>query len=401
MSLNDKRIISSNNAIFPSRCQQLNKEELQSFLQDPAGYLESQSPGALKMLNVLLYLSKAYNIVAPSQEKLAYLIGVGRQWANVIIKRLVQAGLLVVKYRHRRTCVYKISKLFYDPIIRSKIAHFFTALNGFKRALGMQKKVDTTPIIYKVSYLFKTTLSNYQSVNKQLKKETLLQFESQPLHPLGEEAMQAIRSINDFTPEQQEELRQQYNQQVLIYAIQHTANKQLLNPFGYFKKICEARSNIAGNPSVGYRMRSDGSEGLNKNNDHKGGMRQFTSPYIPQPKVERKVNANPVEEYYRVEILRDTPKYKRAIHILRYHPENPFAKNMTALQLPLECDPVILDRMKLREVRAHENGQTHCEYNTKPSEPCAFVEACQDGEWVAAVKAANANHDARTRTIMT
>lgn len=48
----------------------------------------------------------------PSQSKLAKLMKISREWVNKLLKELTRIGLISKLYRHRKTCIYTVPKMF-------------------------------------------------------------------------------------------------------------------------------------------------------------------------------------------------------------------------------------------------------------------------------------------------
>lgn len=72
-------------------------------------------PIDLKVINLLIGLSKQYNFIYISQKKMAAIIDMTREEVNRSIQRIVSWGLLTADYRHMRTSVYRITSLFSLP----------------------------------------------------------------------------------------------------------------------------------------------------------------------------------------------------------------------------------------------------------------------------------------------
>jgi hypothetical protein len=91
----------------------------------------------IDVMDALLYYHKIFEIVFVSQERIAQKTGYCLRTINWAVKKLHELGWIRKDYRHRKTCIYRINKLFYK--VTEKIKHKFKALqrlsleNWFKK----------------------------------------------------------------------------------------------------------------------------------------------------------------------------------------------------------------------------------------------------------------------------
>ena len=95
---------------------------------DPKRYLASLSNNQRKVLDYLIRMSVQYGEVYPTQSTIGKHVGLARQNVNVVLKELIELGLISSNYRHLKSCVYKLSPFFYIPEIVKKLASVFVAL---------------------------------------------------------------------------------------------------------------------------------------------------------------------------------------------------------------------------------------------------------------------------------
>jgi hypothetical protein len=88
-----------------------------------------------KALNYLVSHSIEHDFIFPSQKTIAHEAGVTRKTCNYILKELESKGLIRKEYRHRKSCVYKVNSLLFDPTIRSALATVFKAFKFLQISL--------------------------------------------------------------------------------------------------------------------------------------------------------------------------------------------------------------------------------------------------------------------------
>lgn len=97
----------------------------------------------LSVLNYLFHLEQKFKYVSPSQARIARMAGVTREHANRILRQLVDLKIIHSQYRHRKTCVYKLSAVFENV----ELFHFLKQL--------------LRPVIEKICRIKKKILSEY------------------------------------------------------------------------------------------------------------------------------------------------------------------------------------------------------------------------------------------------
>lgn len=292
-----------------------------------------------------------------------------------------------MNYRHMTSNIYKISSIFRMPDFRQRWSHFLPSLGSlyigilipfmFSNSVNYRVKKNELTRLYKEKNFIYTTTTTVSHTWRGPMTEASKKVNIQGIH---------------FTDQQNEQL-QQFSPATIAYANQvWLKSKDIVNPGGFFIGVCRNHDKVRQGGGLFSKKESmfkptntpsedRDVDDLYRRKNTTTGKASFLPSYMkPQQQSQEKTNLNPVEEYYRVELLRETPKYKRSIEILRYHPENPFAPQMRALGLPLTCDPLILEKMRLGEKLAHMSGATQCIFNTmkvgKDGHPreCAFAE---------------------------
>jgi hypothetical protein len=70
------------------------------------------------------------------QDTIAAAIGCERETVNRLLLELEQENFIVSNYRHKTSCLYKISRTLYDPFIQSRLGHIFSILRDRSELLA-------------------------------------------------------------------------------------------------------------------------------------------------------------------------------------------------------------------------------------------------------------------------
>lgn len=309
-------------------------------------------------------------VIYVSQGTLAQFAGISRKACNEALRSLQDKGFIAMNYRHMTSNIYKISSIFHMEEFRKKWASFLPALSSL--FIGM-----LSPFMFSNSVNFRF---NQDRVTRLSKEKNFIYNNTTTVRlTLRGKMSEASKEITvngiQFTQQQQEQL-QQFPPSTITYAKKvWFESKDVVNPGGFFLGVCRKHTDAKGGVVVSgkgeglLRLTNTPSgerdvDDLYKRKNTSMGKTDFLPSFTkPQPQSQVKIELNPVEEYYRAELLRETPKYKRAIDFLGYHPENPFIKQMKELGLSPSCDPTILDKMRQREKLAHASGSTRCIFN--------------------------------------
>ena len=103
----------------------LSSHKNQACNENLLSFIESLPRGAQNFLTLLVWFGRKFGRFAPSQEKLADMVGMSREYANRLIQQLKKEGLVMSIYRHRKTCIYTIHDFFYTPLAHIKLSHIF------------------------------------------------------------------------------------------------------------------------------------------------------------------------------------------------------------------------------------------------------------------------------------
>jgi len=143
----------------------------------PSRYLSTYSDATRQALDALLWVSHRYGIIYMSQEELAKIAGISIKSFIEATKILEADGLLAKVYRHRHTCVYRLSDFFKNTSVKEDLVGFFkrsiilpvslllsifpkTCLSEYYRPLEREKK-----------YLLRNNIHYFQKENVDVKKK--------------------------------------------------------------------------------------------------------------------------------------------------------------------------------------------------------------------------------------
>jgi len=336
------------------------------------------------LLNIMIECDNRYPVIYVSQETLADYVGISRQHVNKSLHALEAKGLIAINYRHMNSCIYKISSVFHLKEIRDRLKNYLPSLNSLYITM-------LVPLMFSVCNYsrFKhrktTQLYKEQNVIYNNTTTTVSHTRSDTMSDQAKKTRVSIPGLI-FTEQEQDQI-DQYSDKTISYAKEvFYKAKNINNPTRFFLGICRKHANgllfdnKKGGGFVSPTLQPNKPADVGSRTSSMGKTDAIPSYMKPQPQLQEKVEYHPVEEYYRSELLRETPKYKRAVAILKYHPDNPFASHMTRLGLPLTCDPKILAAMRERERLCHFQGQKSCPMNTQPSKDCAFAELFNPAE---------------------
>lgn len=123
---------------------------------DPVSWAKSLTPRQRILLNHLFKFSSANRRIYIRQDTLAYRAKYkSREQANRFLGKLIKDGVIASNYRHKTSCIYKVSDFFKDPKIRELLLAYFTCFFVFPGGLlnGFQTKfkgvvTQTKPVKY-------------------------------------------------------------------------------------------------------------------------------------------------------------------------------------------------------------------------------------------------------------
>jgi hypothetical protein len=93
-------------------------------------FITNMSESERKLFDLLSWWWFKFNRrVYPSQQKLADLVGVTRQYVNKLLGRLCDLGFITSLYRHLDTCIYELTSYFKNPFNTNWIVPYFPAFH--------------------------------------------------------------------------------------------------------------------------------------------------------------------------------------------------------------------------------------------------------------------------------
>ena len=117
---------------FAELCQQFHSYDPKvsdSIAFDPVKEIGLMTAAQRKLLNCLMYWSNQGKEIHIRQDTLAEFAGYKcREQANRFIKQLCELGIIAKLYRHKTSCLYKISSFFNDLGVRSKLKRYLSQL---------------------------------------------------------------------------------------------------------------------------------------------------------------------------------------------------------------------------------------------------------------------------------
>jgi hypothetical protein len=103
---------------------------------DPVKVFSEMSDGELKIFNCLLYWWNKGKQIYIRQDTLAAFAGFkSREYVNRLIGKFIKLGILVTNYRHKKSCLYRISSYFNDIQVRSYLKKYLPQLAYFQLRL--------------------------------------------------------------------------------------------------------------------------------------------------------------------------------------------------------------------------------------------------------------------------
>lgn len=116
---------------FPCQEQILQDPQvLEEIIKSPDIYFGSLTARQLKVLDYLLYWANRNRDIYVRQDTIARFVGYkSREQVNRILKMLCEAGIVSKQYRHKTSCLYKVSSFFNDIHIRSQLKKFLIQLS--------------------------------------------------------------------------------------------------------------------------------------------------------------------------------------------------------------------------------------------------------------------------------
>lgn len=123
-------------------------------LKDPYKFFSSLNRRQRRILNCLLYWSATTGKIYVRQDSLANYAGYkSRCHVNELLGWFIELGIIASYYRHKTSCLYKVSSFFNDCKIRAQLKSLFSALGYFSIA-ALNGPIEQKPTQYVSNYLF-------------------------------------------------------------------------------------------------------------------------------------------------------------------------------------------------------------------------------------------------------
>jgi len=132
--------ISSNNQYrrfrrFKQRWISIDPKPMSEIVQNSQTFFKGLTEAQRAVLNYLLVWSNSYRNMYFSQSTIARDLGYSRGFVNRTLYIFEQSGLIASNYRHKTSCLYKVSSWFDDLDIRESLRGLFKAFRWFPVAL--------------------------------------------------------------------------------------------------------------------------------------------------------------------------------------------------------------------------------------------------------------------------
>jgi hypothetical protein len=211
----------------------------QSIRQNYNEYFRGLTKIQQDILNKFIFLGMRCKEVYISQGTVAQELGISREYVNRVIGRFEKDGLIARCYRHKETCLYKISQFFLDPWVRKDLVKYFSALvfipliflfpfleamspNSTYEAL-FAKITEVKSLYLNTRYLVKGSVLTLE--RRREMSDRLLLFDQLPKLPLTTHG-KIMLSIYPF--------------EVVLQGYHALLKKnRVTSPFGFMRKYCE------------------------------------------------------------------------------------------------------------------------------------------------------------------
>lgn len=187
---------------------------LQHFVIDaPQSFFSQFTPAQLAILNRFFYLDGRHKEIYVPQGKVGVFAGLSREYVNRCLLIFEQAGIIKIINRGvKKTCIYKISDYFRDPVNRTKLVSFFACFafmpfNAYVCRGGVWQKRDQ---IEKVTQLY-----NKSSFNSNLSSFIKNSLSFSPTNLFSEQSPQQADIQNSITYVECCRKREIMNEQVI------------------------------------------------------------------------------------------------------------------------------------------------------------------------------------------
>jgi len=131
--------------------------------QNLKSIISSLSGMGKRLLNQLIAFDNNCDSIYVSQTTLSTYVSGTRCHVNVLIKELVERGLLEKKYRYRRTCLYALPSIFQRAVIRDELKSILPAL----RALTFKVVLQLTALAHMANLTpYKGSNNMINNINK-------------------------------------------------------------------------------------------------------------------------------------------------------------------------------------------------------------------------------------------
>ena len=100
-----------------------------TIVRDIESWVQGFTKTKKQLLNEILNAHFAFRgVMYFRQDTLANRIGCSRGTVSRLLSELEHDGFVISNYRHKTSCLYKISRTLYDPFIQSRLGHIFSIL---------------------------------------------------------------------------------------------------------------------------------------------------------------------------------------------------------------------------------------------------------------------------------
>jgi hypothetical protein len=209
---------------------------------NPVAYFSQCTIKQLKLFNSMLKFDTKNMPIYMRQDTMGKRVGFTREHVNRFLGQLIQDGIIASNYRHKTSCIYKVSSFFSNPIIRAQLRSLLYSLAALPLSLicSSQWDVNTNVTQTKSSTYLYTYNLHLTYLQRLCKGSEVVKKEGERV----EEQVNGIPSyINDIespvmTYQQKMQLAQ-YNKQTVKYAlIQLQRSRDIQSPVGFLLGVC-------------------------------------------------------------------------------------------------------------------------------------------------------------------
>lgn len=158
----------------------------------PEKYFSLLTPIQRRIWEYFLFLSKNFKEIYVSQSMIAQYVGCSRQYVNECIQIFKKDGLIVSNYRHKKTCLYKISSYFKNLELCRRLSRIMSLFLILPFCAAFQSETTQNRNLYLYINNFPTggrTMEVGRCLNNQMREH---KEKDKPKYQFSNDTLQAI-----------------------------------------------------------------------------------------------------------------------------------------------------------------------------------------------------------------